>query len=67
MMATFEEVYGMTLDEHIEQLKREGKWTDCHEYGHDIDSPDNLVCRRGGEDFEPAVKEIREEWEESDD
>ena len=60
-MASFEEVFGMTLEEHIEQLKREGKWTDCHEYGHDIESKDNLVCKRCGQDFEHLVQEIVED------
>ncbi|KKL70169.1 hypothetical protein LCGC14_2107570 [marine sediment metagenome] len=62
-MASFEEAYGMTIDEHIEQLKREGKWTKCH----DFESEMNLICLRCDKDFEPAVKEIREEWGKTDD
>lgn len=57
-MATFEQVYGMSLEEHIAKLKREGKWTMCHEFGHDLKSRDNLVCKNCGEDFEPALKNI---------
>ena len=57
-MATFEQVYGMILDEHIAKLKREGKWTMCHEFGHDFDFPASLVCKQCGHDFEPDVDEI---------
>lgn len=40
-MATFEQVYGMSL-----------------EFGHNLKSRDNLVCKNCGEDFEPGLKSI---------
>ncbi len=50
----------MELDiaQHIADLKAAGKWTPCHEVGHDLVSPDCLVCRRCGEDFEPILQEL---------
>lgn len=56
IMATFEEVYGMSLEEYIAKLKREGKWTMCHEFGHDLESLDNLICKNCGKDFETIRK-----------
>lgn len=49
----------MELDiaQHIADLKAAGKWTLCHEVGHDL-SPECLVCRRCGEDFEPILQKL---------
>ncbi len=50
------------VEAHIACLKAKGKWTDCHEYGHFVDSPDCLVCLRCGEDFEPVLEALVEEY-----
>ena len=40
------------IDAKIAEMKAKGEWTECHEKGHDMDSPQHLVCLRCGEDFE---------------
>jgi len=43
------------IKKHIQELKDTGKWTECHEKGHDIISPQNLTCRRCGVNFGDIV------------
>ena len=64
-MASFKEVYGCTIDEHIEQLKKEGKWTDRHEHGHDMIGPHDLRCRRCGMNLNYQIGEEKHDnrWE----
>jgi hypothetical protein len=39
------------VDEQVRLKKERGEWTDCDEYGHDLPSVENMVCRRCGVDF----------------
>lgn len=48
------------IDDEIEYLKEQGKWTYCHEHGHSLPSVDDMLCRKCGADFTMDVKEIVE-------
>jgi len=39
------------VDKSCQAIKDAGKWTKCHEKGHALVSPQDLVCTRCGEDF----------------
>lgn len=49
------------IEAHIACLKAKGEWTECHENGHVVESPDRLVCNRCGEDFEAILKALQAE------
>lgn len=51
------------IKKHVERLKKEGKWTECHEHGHDIESMDNLICKRCGKDFNQLVEALESDIE----
>jgi hypothetical protein len=60
-MAISKKLYDKTVKNYAERLKEEGKWTECHELGHDFKSVDNLICKRCGEDFNQLVENLEKD------